>query len=430
MRLIDIIKKDVLIVLRDFKALIFIFIMPIVLIVILSLALGGVFEYDSSIGQIDIAVVDNTSASEAEDIEKQMGNYGASFDVSDMSIYNVLDSEDISAFLSYETVDSQEAKRLLDSGETDAIVTIPKGYITGVMTSMMGGNGEVEIDVEGRQNNTLKTQIAAAVVRSYADTLSTLSADINILIDTVLASGNFSQDTFNSIDIAAYMQEAASGAAVNAVKINSQGVEARKPLTSFMYYSIAITCMFILYSAGQGSSFLYTESEEQTLQRLSAAGVTRSRLLFGKSAAVFILCLLQLVVLFAFSTLAFGIDWGNPLAFIVTSICVAISVTGLGVLLMVLVYRAGNPRIGSVFQAILVQVFALFGGSYIPLSVLPKFFSTVSLVTPNGLAIKAYTGGVTGAPFGETLPYLAGSLAIGIVLYLLGVVLFPRERRA
>jgi ABC-2 type transport system permease protein len=135
-------------------------------------------------------------------------------------------------------------------------------------------------------------------------------------------------------------------------------------------------------------------------------------------------------VLLGFSTLAFGIEWGDPLVFILISVCVAISITGLGVLLMVLVYRAGNPAVGSVFQSVIVQVLALIGGSFVPLAVLPAFISTVALFTPNGLAVMAYTGNVSGAPFTEILPYLCGSVLMGIVLYFIGLMLFPKERRA
>lgn len=427
MKLFDLIKKDLLIVLRDFKALVFIFIMPIVLIVILSLALGGVFNSGFSIGRINIAVVDEDDSGTPN---QQTQANGASYDTSQMSIYTVLDSKDVSSFLSYRKTDAENAEALLEDGSIDAVVTIPKGYIESVTNGMMGGGGSVEIIVEGSSKRTLQGQIAAGIVRSYTNTISSVSADLGVLIDTVMKNGRLTAETFKSIDMQGYIQKAVEASVAQAAEISLKGIEARKPLTSFMYYSIAITCMFVLYSAGQGSSFLYTEWEEKTLHRLSAAGVPKKKLLLGKSAAVFLLCILQLIVLFAFSTLAFGIDWGNWVSFVLISVCVAISVTGLGVLLMVLVYRAGNPRLGSVFQSVIVQVLALFGGSYLPLSLLPRFFSTLSLATPNGLAIQAYTGSVTGAPLTEVLPHMLGSLGLGAALYFLGVALFPRERRA
>lgn len=428
MRMIDIISKDLRVVLRNRVALIFIFLMPIVLITILSFALGGVFTSDGvSIGHINIAVVDNAGEDEAQSLQQLGTSGGAStFDAKSMSLYAVLDSKDVAEFLSYTVTDEQTAKAQLQDGKIDAVVTIPKGFTSGVMTAMSGGGGDLKIDVLGAQDKTLQSSIVTSIVRAYADTLSALSADIDMLVKTAM-TGGIAPDAIAQLDFTSFMQSLSEQ---SDIKVDMRGIEARKALGSFSYYSIAITCMFLLYSAGQGSSFLLTESQEKTLLRLRAAGVSVKKLLLGKSVAVFFLCILQLIVLLGFSTLAFGIAWGNPLSFILISVCVAISITGLGVLLMVLVYRAGNPAVGSVFQSVIAQVLALFGGSFLPLTVLPAFFSTVALFTPNGLAVMAYTGNVSGAPLSEILPYLGGSVLMGFVLYFLGLMLFPKERRA
>ncbi len=427
MRMTDIISKDLRVVLRNRAALIFIFLMPIVLITILSFALGGVFTSEGvSIGHITITVVDNTGEDEGQDFQQYTGQDATAFDARSMSLYAVLDSQEVSEFLSYTVADEQTAKQQLEDGKIDAIVVIPKGFTDGMLKVMTGSGGDLQLSVTGAENKAMQSGIVAGIVRAYTDTLSTLSADINILIGTAL-SGGIAPDTIAQLDFASFMQSLSQPGDIT---VTMQGIEARKALGSFSYYSIAITCMFLLYSAGQGSSFLLTESHEKTLVRLRAAGVSVKKLLLGKSVAVFFLCIIQLIVLLGFSTIAFGIEWGNPLVFILISVCVAVSITGLGVLLMVLVYRAGNPAVGSVFQSVIAQVLALFGGSFLPLTVLPAVFSTVALFTPNGLAVMAYTGNVSGAPLTELLPYLGGSVLMGILLYFLGLMLFPKERRA
>ncbi len=428
MRMTDIIAKDLRVVLRNRVALIFIFLMPIVLITILSFALGGMFTSEGvSIGHLNIAVVDFTDDDEAQGLQQMASANGTgAFDSKAMSLYAVLDSKEVAAFLSYTVADEQTAKQQLEDGSIDAVVTIPKGFTMGIMTAMTGGGSHQQIDVTGAQNKAMQSGIVAGIVRAYTDTLSAMSADIKILMETAL-SGGIAQEAIAQLDFASFMQSLSQPGDIN---VTMQGIDARKALSSFSYYSIAITCMFLLYSAGQGSSFLLTESQEKTLVRLRAAGVSVKKLLLGKSVAVFFLSIIQLIVLLGFSTLAFGLDWGNPLVFILISVCVAVSITGLGVLLMVLVYRAGNPAVGSVFQSVIAQVLALFGGSFLPLAVLHAFFSTVALFTPNGLAVMAYTGNVSGAPLAEILPYLGGSVLMGIVLYCLGLLLFPKERRA
>lgn len=415
MKMRSIIFKDLRIVLRDRVALMFIFLMPVVLIMILSFALGGVFDTGgAAIGRIHIAVADLDGTAQTAPAMR------------DASLYAVLDGSEIAAFLSYEKTDAADARERLSDGAADAIITIPKGFTAGVGQALSGADAAARLDVQGSPNSTLKAGIVAGIARAYTDTLSMLSTDMALLMDAA-QSGGVEAAAPARLDTASFMRRLASAPTV---RIAYKGAEARRTLSSFSYYSIAITCMFVMYSAGQGSGFLHTESEERTLQRLAVAGVAKSKLLAGKACAVFVLCLLQLVVLLGFSTLVFGLDWGDPLAFIAISGCVAVSVTGLGALLMVLVYRAGNPGIGNVFQSMVVQVFALMGGSFLPLAVLPAFFSTLALFTPNGLAVMAYTGNVSGAPFAEIMPYMAGSLGLGVVFFAIGAALFPRERRA
>ncbi len=116
------------------------------------------------------------------------------------------------------------------------------------------------------------------------------------------------------------------------------------------------------FSAGQGSAFLYMENEQHTLPRMRAADISVKNCSLENALLFFLICVMKLFILFGFSTLMFGLDWGDLLGFAAISACVAFSVTGLGTLLMVLVYRAGNPNIGNVFQAVIVQVMALFRG--------------------------------------------------------------------
>ena len=254
--------------------------MPIVLIVILGLALGGVFSSDGfSIGQIKIAVVDEVAESEITAADAQLGGYpGASY--AEMSLYTVLDSDDVAAFLSYETMEADDAESALLAGEIDAVVTVPSGSALGLADAMSGSNGSIELGVTGAQGGTIELTVVKSIVASYAEALSSISADIAVLGETL-------QDAvpvdIAAVDFAAYIQNAVSISTADVLSTESKGIEKRKVLNSFGYYSIAITCMFVLYSAGQGSTFLYTESEEKTLSRLTVAGVPRSKLLIGKS---------------------------------------------------------------------------------------------------------------------------------------------------
>ena len=416
MKLFDIIKKDLNLVLTDPKSMVFIIIMPIVLILILSFSLGGSFEEEGfTLDIINIGVVDNITDDEIALLESMPLDQSI---IDSVSLYTLLDDENLNEIITYEKMTQEQANTKLETREVDAVVIIPETYLRTTLMGIQTGNGETQIEVISAQNRSLQTNIVTSVISGYTSFLSSLSAD-NVVLNSYLDNPNIFE----------YVAELEEFNLNNQLTIEAQGVNQRKMMNQFYYYSIAITCMFVLFSAGQGSTFLLNESNDKTLQRLFVAGVSKAKLLVGKSFAVFSLCVIQLIVLFIFSTIAFSLNWGNPWIFLLISLCLAFSVTGIGALLMVLSYKGNSHNLGNMFQSVFVQVLALFGGSYIPLAVLPKFFSSVALFTPNGLGIIAYSENVQGAPLNEIYPYILGNLALGIVFCTIAVYLFNKKRR-
>lgn len=407
MKVRDIIKKDMLLVLSNLKALVFILLMPIVLIVILSLSLGAVFQDESiKIDIIKVGVVDNNTSIQRLPLQ-----------ILQATPYDLLNNERIKEIIDYEEVDLASGQDRLEKREYSTLIIIPEGFYSAVASNFTNETAATQIEVIGYLNTSFETNIVLSIVNAYTDQLSNIIAD-NKIISKYLASEKFAS-------FSASLQEEL---AAHQLDLQFTATGDRKSINQFYYYSIAITCMFILYTAGQGGSFLLEESQNKTLDRLSVAGVTKSKLLLGKSTAIFALCIVQLAVLFIFSTLAFSLNWGNIFIFFAIALALSFSVTGIGTLLMIASYRTGSHNWGTMFQAIGAQLFALIGGSFIPLSVLPKFFSTAALFTPNGLAIMAFTDNVQGAPFAESAPYIVGNILIGVITLAIGLLWFKRTK--
>jgi ABC-2 type transport system permease protein len=408
MKIGDLIKKDMQLVLSDPKAMVFIILMPMVLILILSFSLGAAFEGESiKLDIINVAVVDENPISERLPLIAL-----------NATLYDVLDSEGVKEIVSYEALEKERAEEMLDNGEISAVIIVPLGFYEDVMSNFANESKAIQIEVLSNLNSSFEANIVSSIVSAYTREVSSVISD-NRIISNYLSSDKF-LDFMDALN-----QERES----RALDAKLQGVGERKPINQFYYYSIAITCMFILYTAGQGSAFLLEERNNKTLARLVAAGVTKNKLLLAKCAAIFALCVIQLFVLFVFSTLAFNLKWGNMFIFLAIALSLSFSVTGIGALLMILSYKTGSRNYGDMFMAIGAQLLALIGGSFIPLSVLPKFFSVAALFTPNGLAILAFTGNVQGAPLGEMAQYMAGNILIGILTLAAGIIWFKKRGR-
>lgn len=409
MKIIDIIKKDMRLVLSDPKALVFTILMPIVLILILSFSLSSVFDDEGiSFDVIQVGIVDNNTPFER-----------ALLSALQASPYDLLANEDIANIINFEMIeDISLAESKQDAGKIDVIVIVPDGFYNAVVSNLISAEQATHIEVRGSLNSAFKANIVSSIITAYTEQLSATIAD-NKLLGEYLASNDFSS----------YIGKLEKELEQYPLTISEQGIGQRQPVNQFYYYSIAITCMFILYTAGQGSSFLLEESRHKTLARLTAANVSRNKLLVGKSLAIFALCVVQFVVLMCFSTLAFSLNWGNLLVFVFISVALSFAICGIGTLLMVLAYKTDSQNFGNIFVAVGAQLLALIGGSFIPLTLLPKFFSTAALFTPNGLGILAFTSNVQGAPFSEVLPYIVGNIAIGLVSLSIGVIWFRKKGR-
>ncbi|NLE76625.1 MAG: ABC transporter permease, partial [Chloroflexi bacterium] len=186
--------------------------------------------------------------------------------------------------------------------------------------------------------------------------------------------------------------------------------------------------MMIFYAFFTGASTAETilkEQEEGTLARLFTTPTAHSAILGGKFVAVFMTVAAQVVVLLALSRLAFGIRWGSLPAASLATVGLVASAAGFGLLLMSLVRttRQAGPVMGGV-----LSVTGMAGGLMTTgFSNLPGFLDTISLLLPQGWALRCWKLSLAGAGATEMLLPTAVTLAWGAVLFAGGVALFRRR---
>ena len=78
--------------------------------------------------------------------------------------------------------------------------------------------------------------------------------------------------------------------------------------------------------------------------------------------------------------------------------------------------------------AVVAMVLALLGGNFIQPGAMPETLETVALLTPNGLALSAFTQiGAADAGLVDVLPIVAALVLGGIAAGGLGIVLLRRK---
>ncbi|WP_313163258.1 ABC transporter permease [Sedimentibacter sp.] len=437
---INIIKKDLKIILSDKKALAIMILMPIILTTILSMALKGSFASgDSDFEPINIAVVklyneevDNLmfesslkssliADSMGEDAIRKLIDSGEDVNPEKFFFDDFLESKDVSKLIKY-TVGSDEKKALtkLNNEEVSAIVLLPDKFIYDMKVNLLTPfRNKIDIKILTHPDKNLSGKIVNSVIDAYSNTISTIIIGKNVVIETSMAN-NISGDGFDNLD---QLMEGISDV-IKSIDVNLDNVvmEGRKQVNSSDYYAVGMMTMFILFAAGIGGRMLLEEKDNQTYQRMVVAGTTKFEILSGNFMTVFLIALLQITVMITFTHFALKVQWGNIGSVILISIAASFSVAGLGSFVGALTYRAGNYKMANMFESAIIQVMALLGGSFFPIDVMPEFMQRLSFLSLNGIAIRSYLKIITGYAVADILNYILILIAMGMVFTAAAVI--------
>jgi ABC-2 type transport system permease protein len=154
-----------------------------------------------------------------------------------------------------------------------------------------------------------------------------------------------------------------------------------------LVHAVAGTSVFmLLFSvAGIGGSLL-DEKQEGMLKKLLCSPIPPDYILFGKLVFANIISIIQLIVMFIYAWLVFGLDIIHHLPSLILMIfAIAFACTGLGV---VLASFAKTRQQVQGFSSIIILVMSGIGGSMIPIFVMPEIMQKIAVFTVNYWGIQ------------------------------------------
>jgi ABC-2 type transport system permease protein len=129
------------------------------------------------------------------------------------------------------------------------------------------------------------------------------------------------------------------------------------------------------------------EKIEGTFLRLLCAPLPKIVILLGKLLPYYIVNLIQIGLMFAIGVLIFQMHLGSIAALFLTSLSLAASAGGLGLLVASLGRTESQVDTLSVLLAISLSA---LGGMMVPVFIMPQVMQKISLVTPHAWALKAF----------------------------------------
>lgn len=423
-------RKDFRVFFSDPTSVTILLLMPIVLSSILSMALSGAFEFSVRTDPVKIAIV--REYDKKSDMEAYQNLYAAfskskTEDLPDpekIFFQDFLGNEEIKELIQYQILTEEQAKKALEKEQIYSIFYLPERFQYDLLVNMtMPYRNKINLAMEGNENYQIRNQMVQSIIQGFFEEMTEISVSKNILIEEAM-TGKDTEKIISKITEVLEKRDAKN----QELSFSEQNVGLNKMVTSVQYYTLGMLAMFMLFTAGGHSYELLKEKREKTYQREIVAGISFSKILMSQYVSTVLFLLLQQVLLFTFSKLVFGSDFGDPIRLALFSMISAISMAGLSLLLTVISFVNENYAISSIFQNILIYVLALLGGSYLPLEVMPEMVQKIGPYILNGAILKVFLQNATGAEFSKIVPYLIGLLIQGTVFFVAAMVLLKTKR--
>ena len=347
--------KDMKILIRDRNALILMFILPMMIISVAGLALGGSFEDNI---KVKVLVVDLDN----KHLSKEFVQFLEDMDILDVDMES-------NEFAARDRVMNKEYGRL---------VIVPKGFTEYIMTGL-----DTELLIISDPSKDSHNTVLKKIIEGYTNRMSTYV----VTIKTFNAYGVPTYDQEKVFDIVKIVDGFIAPAPVT-VTTQSSTTDTKEP-SSFIQYVPGFAVMFLLLTCVEvGSVSLLKEQESGTLRRLVTAPISRSEIIGGKIASIFIRGFIQLSILLLFGQVFFDLNLGSSIAAIIILItAVTLAGTGLGMLVAVLVKTKDQA---SSVSTMLVLTMSALGGSWWPLNIQPPFMQDLAHFTITAWAMDGF----------------------------------------
>lgn len=185
------------------------------------------------------------------------------------------------------------------------------------------------------------------------------------------------------------------------------------------------TLLFVFLASLAGSATLIRARRQGIMSRTLAAPVSTGMAVAGQAAGRFAIAVFQGGYIMIGTAVLFGVDWGN------------IALSGLVLVVFSLVAAAGAMVIGSVMDSDGAAagvgigaglILAALGGSMVPLEIFPDSLQRIAHVTPHAWAYEAFAQiQRRGGTLTDILPQLGVLAAMAAVLLALGAWLLRRS---
>jgi len=369
--------------LRDRTNLFFVFVLPIVLIVVLGTMYGGRVAPRMGIVAVD-------SGALGTELVDAIRDGGVKLELK-------------------EPATVEELRARVEDGTLEIGVIVPPGY-----DATLRGGGVADVVILGQQRSAVSA-LGEAVDAAIAGQAAVVQAARlaasreGISFDAALATARSVQGEMAGVTVA--VERIGEGIFPAATGAFAPGAQSQ--LVLFM-------CLTSMTAATQ----LILTRQLGVSRRMVAAPVRVGTILVGETLGRFGVAMVQGLFIVLLSAVAFGVSWGDPLA--AGIIVVLFALVGTGAAMVVGVF-GNNPDQAGALGIMAGMLLGALGGAMVPLEIFPEPARTIAYLTPHAWAIQGLREvALRDGTIVDVLPELAVLVLFALGLMALGTWRFRR----
>ena len=402
--MIKIFKKDLKLFLKDKRAVLLTFLLPIILISLFAFAFGGIKSNNSKPKPIPLLITDLDKSQSTEQIITKLDSLKG---------------------IEFTQMDLDKSKNQVTKGNYAGVLVFYKGF----QDSLTNGHGlPIELLYDKARemqigllqplliNALMKLNVQESLHRNVAGFLRTNfpSMDKSMSNKIMKDIGENFQKSDNSKD---------TGTQLKMTSI----VGEKKDTNLFLIQAIAgVAIMMLLFSVSGLAAGMLDEKESGTLKRLLYSPLKPNAILFGKMLTALTVSISQLTIMFVFAWMAFGLDiTKNIPALILMVLSTAFAVSGIGIFLAAISKTRAQAQ---GLDTLVILTMSAIGGSMIPLFIMPAIMQKIAVISINYWGIQGfYDIFWRELPTIDILPRILVLLGMGLTLMLISIRLFNRN---
>jgi len=409
MRILDLARKDIVQITRDWKSALFLVIMPILFTIFFGLIFGAAFsnEKSSDDPRLPVGFIN----------EDQGGSISTSFE-------NLLPGSNVIRPVLLDEDQAAIVNDMVDHGELAAAFIVPAGYSQAIRSGQ-----EVSLRVVADQSTTAGRTCVTAL-DAITGRIHGAVESANLSVKSYQEQVGFPDDESKQAYFEDAYKQAVSAWSDPALKVNVELATGQANITNgnsgFTQSSAGMIVQFAVFGLISAGMILILERKNGAMSRLLTTPISKVEIIVGHTLAMFLVVFTQELILVLVGQFVFRVDYlRQPFAILLMMITLALFAASLGLFISAISKREEQV---IVICLIAMFIFSALGGAWFPLEVTGKAFSAVGHVLPSAWAMDGIQNIIVrGLGFSSVLFPAGLLLGYTLIFFILAIWRFKFE---